>query len=182
MDSNNQIKSIFTKLNKIEVGIYGYNQNNNSLHPDDLMQDINETEQSIKELTYGTEVKQLLINKLDEIKNKIPNGKNYGTFIGDEELLLERNKQVHSIEKELTELAELYKDINILIGDQGSMVNDIESNIFRAEHSVGKGADELKIAESYKKSVRIKYLLCTVIGLLILIVIALIVILAIFQK
>lgn len=182
MNSNDQIKSIFTKFNRIEIGIDRYNQNNNPTLYSNLVQDIHETEQSISELNYGTEVKQMLVNKLVEIKTKIPNGKNYGTFIGEDELLLEKNDQVHDIEKDLIDLAELYKDINILIGDQGSMVNDIESNIFRAERSVDKGTDELQIAESYKKSIRIKYLLCSIVGLLILIVIALIITLSIIQK
>jgi len=91
---------------------------------------------------------------------------------------------IHQIGKNVTDLHDLSKDVNILVHDQGQMTDNIEQNIQRAEYDTEKGTTELQIAKKHKESSRRIYccLLTTLIIALIFIAAILAIHFGVFEK
>lgn len=84
----------------------------------------------------------------------------------------QRDQDIKQIVKSITELASIFKDLNSLVIEQGTILDSIEYNIETVSHNVDEGVKELGQASTIQKSYRrklIMLLLC--IGILILIVV-----------
>lgn len=65
-----------------------------------------------------------------------------------------REKEILNIARSINELANLFRELNQLIIDQGTLVDRIDYNVERAYSSVKKGTGELAKAEVYSRRSR----------------------------
>ena len=72
--------------------------------------------------------------------------------VDDRELIEERNKAVCQIHRDMVSLNELFRDMDILVCQQGEMVDNIESSLSRSVANSGKGVEELRQAETTQTS------------------------------
>ena len=86
---------------------------------------------------------------------------------------------IFQLEKQIEEVAQLFKEIAVLVESQGEMVDNIYQNVLNAEVLVEKGKDNLEQAEKSQKSARKKKAICFAI-LFVVILIVFLVILAEF--
>ncbi|EPS62344.1 hypothetical protein M569_12449 [Genlisea aurea] len=87
----------------------------------------------------------------------------------------ERHDAVKEIERNLTELHQIFLDMAVLVESQGEQIDDIENQVNRASSIVRVGARQLEVARRHQKNTR-KW---TCIGIIILLIIVLIVLLSI---
>jgi len=84
----------------------------------------------------------------------------------------QRDQDIKQIVKSITELATIFKELQTLVIEQGTILDSIEYNVETTSHNVDQGVKELAQASTIQKSYRKKLmmlLLC--IGILILIVV-----------
>lgn len=65
------------------------------------------------------------------------------------EIIEERDKEIEKIAKSVTEIVEIFNDLNTLVMDQGTMIDNIEENIISAEEHVENATNNLKDAKKY---------------------------------
>ena len=63
------------------------------------------------------------------------------------QIIKERHKEILEIGKKTVELNEIYHDLSLLVVDQGTFIDNIESNINAAVINTTKGVEEIKKAE-----------------------------------
>jgi len=88
-------------------------------------------------------------------------------------LISDREQGIKDIEKSVVEVNEIFRDLSVLVSEQGVMIDNIESNIEESTIKTTEGVQELRKANEYQKSSRNK--LCCL-ALIILIVAAILVI------
>lgn len=72
-----------------------------------------------------------------------------------------------AVQKSINELAELFKDLAVLLVEQGTILDRIDYNIEHAGEKIGQSVAELKQAEKYQK--KTGYKLCMLVLLFIII-------------
>jgi len=90
-------------------------------------------------------------------------------------LIQERDQNIREVEKAVIEVNEIFVDLASLVQEQGTMIDNIESNIVEAHHQVESGTQELHKASNYQKSARGKMcilagIIVTVVGIAVLVV------------
>jgi syntaxin 16 len=111
----------------------------------------------INEETYMSKYKELVG---DESKyNNDNNNNNQHGFINDQlqmdgknDLLVKRDKEISTLVNSINELATIFKDLQTLVLEQGTILDRIDFNIDSAVQSTKKAADELKKADKNMKS------------------------------
>ena len=91
-----------------------------------------------------------------------------------ETMTKEREKAINSVAESVTELAEIFREIQVLVIDQGTVLDRIDFNIEQAADRVGAAVTELKKAEAYQKKSKTMlciYLLLLLCGAMIIILI-----------
>lgn len=64
-----------------------------------------------------------------------------------------RDQAIRSLQRDMSEVHDMFKDLANLVSEQGNMVDDIESNVISAANDVSSGHDAvLKANESQQKS------------------------------
>jgi hypothetical protein len=71
-------------------------------------------------------------------------------FDTDTQKLNERSAQIVQIAKEVTQLNQMFVDLNDMVCVQGTVLDRVEYNIEHAKEHVEKGAEEIKSAENYQ--------------------------------
>ncbi len=71
-------------------------------------------------------------------------------FDADAQKLNERNVQIMQIAKEVTQLNQMFVDLNDMVCVQGTVLDRVEYNIEQARDKVEKGTEEIKSAENYQ--------------------------------
>lgn len=71
-----------------------------------------------------------------------------------EEDVDERMREIQRIAKSVEELADLFKELSVMIVDQGTLLDRIDHNMEQAVQATQQGVKELKKAEEYQKSAR----------------------------
>ncbi|WOK91731.1 hypothetical protein Cni_G00422 [Canna indica] len=87
----------------------------------------------------------------------------------------ERHGAVAELERSLMELQQVFMDMAVMVEAQGQQLDDIESNVGRAQSFVRRGTDQLSTARVHQKNTR-KW---TCIGIILLLIIILIIVLPI---
>ena len=85
-----------------------------------------------------------------------------------------RTKEIHDLAQSVQELADMFKQLNVLVLDQGSVIDRIDYNVENALSNVQVANIELKKAEKYSRSTRSWACICILILLMIILVIILI--------
>jgi len=94
-----------------------------------------------------------------------------------ESLIHEREAEIREIETGMHELAEIFRDLGTLVGEQGQMIDDIGNNILSIRDNTGDAAQELTTAHEYQRKAGRRAACLT----LILVVVAAVVLLAILS-
>jgi t-SNARE complex subunit (syntaxin) len=86
----------------------------------------------------------------------------------------ERHSQIIELEKSVMELAQLFQDMQVLVNNQGILIDTIEDNVSKADAHVEKGVEELKDANKYqiksrKKQCCIIVFILMIVGIIVLI-------------
>ncbi|ELP88191.1 syntaxin-16, putative [Entamoeba invadens IP1] len=82
--------------------------------------------------------------------------KQVGMLTESEELVNSRVEEIKKIAKTVQELAEMTRELNSLVHEQGTIVDRIDYNIQHTEKHVAKAVQEIKQAEKYQKATRVK--------------------------
>lgn len=91
-----------------------------------------------------------------------------------ERLVYEREQEMRNVLQSIVELSEIFKDLSMLIVDQGTILDRIDYNLEQTEHHVEKAVENLTQASESQKAARMKmciYLLLVLVVLMVLLVI-----------
>ncbi|KAL5507314.1 TLG2 [Sanghuangporus vaninii] len=66
--------------------------------------------------------------------------------------VLTRTREISEIAKSISSLAELFKDLQTLVIDQGTLLDSVEYNIEQTSVEMQEAVSELKIAEGYQRN------------------------------
>ena len=84
---------------------------------------------------------------------------------------------MRKLETDIVDINQLFKEVAVLVHDQGQTVDDVEKRTGDARDLVEKGLDELKQADKMKRKLRKKQviiaIICAVVLVIIIIVLAL---------
>ncbi|KAL3230040.1 Syntaxin PEP12 [Nakaseomyces bracarensis] len=72
-------------------------------------------------------------------------------FAYQQRLIQERDEEITNIERSITELNGIFKDLGAVIQQQGIMVDNIEANIYTAADNTVMASNELERARRYQK-------------------------------
>jgi len=84
----------------------------------------------------------------------------------------EREKEIIKVAQSINELAQLFKELNVLVIEQGTILDRIDYNIEKAKLSTTAGVQELEKADEYSKKM---YTLKCILALLLVIIILIVV-------
>jgi len=92
----------------------------------------------------------------------------------NEEELRARKEEIIQIERDVVEVAEMFKDLHVLVGEQQEHIDNIESNVESAREHTHQGHEELIQAEQYQKKARRKqccilFIVLAVVGIIVLV-------------
>lgn len=90
-------------------------------------------------------------------------------------MISERETEITHVVKSIQDLNELFKDLAVMIEDQGTVVDRIDYNIEKVSYSVQHGLTELEKASKYQKTNRKMYLIAFLIFLFLILFIVLVV-------
>jgi len=84
----------------------------------------------------------------------------------------EREKEIIKVAQSINELAQLFKELNVLVLEQGTILDRIDYNIEQTVTKVRQGVTELEKADEYsKKMYTLKCILCLLVLIILLIII-----------
>lgn len=89
------------------------------------------------------------------------------------EAISAREKQIEDVAKSILQLAEIFRDMQTLVVDQGTMLDRIDYNIELVRATIEPAFEELKKAEETQKNSKFQY---CILALILLIVILLIIV------
>lgn len=98
----------------------------------------------------------------------------------DLNLIQEREEQIRQIESTMLDVNEIFKDLSMMVSEQGDMIDSIEANVDRAGDNVEEGTKQLSTALKYQKKARRK--MCCIFGILAVIAVVITIILVVTLK
>jgi len=93
----------------------------------------------------------------------------------NDQIIRERHKGIKEIETKVVELNDMFRDLSIMVDEQGIEIDNIESHIANAEQYTSQGVQEIASAEKSQRSARTKY--CCI-ALIIVVIIAVVIFVA----
>lgn len=96
----------------------------------------------------------------------------------NQHVIEERVVAIHSLERGVREVGELFNDMALLVNNQGENIDNIETNIQNTHVSIDQARDQLVKASHYQRTRRKCYIkcMCITIGVLTILIIVLAVI------
>ncbi|XP_033752915.1 syntaxin-7-like [Pecten maximus] len=94
-------------------------------------------------------------------------------------LISEREERIRQLEADVLDVNEIFKDLNVMIHEQGEAVDSIEANVERAYGNVEQGTGHLGKAAEYQKKSRKKMCILVVILVVVAAVVAIIIYLSV---
>jgi len=93
-------------------------------------------------------------------------------IVFNEAIIEERDQGIQEIQHQITEVNEIFKDLAVLVHDQGAMIDDIDSHIENAVVATSQAKGQLsKAAKTQKSNSSLICLLLVIFGVVLLIVI-----------
>lgn len=92
----------------------------------------------------------------------------------DLDMLHEREAAIKQLESDITDVNQIFKDLGMLVHEQGEMLDSIEANVETTAVHVEEGRKQLSSAQKYQSKARRKKCICVVILVVVLAVIAII--------
>ncbi|KAK6188055.1 hypothetical protein SNE40_004319 [Patella caerulea] len=93
----------------------------------------------------------------------------------DLDIIREREQSIKKLETDITDVNQIFKDLGMLIHEQGDVLDSIEANIDSSHINVQEGTQQLSKARNYQSKARRKKCICLIILLVVLIIIGIIV-------
>ena len=91
-----------------------------------------------------------------------------------EDLVNQRVEEIKKISQTVKELAEITRQLNEMVMEQGTIIDRIDYNLETTENHVEKAVEEIKTAEKYQKAMRVKIivliLLLLILGAIIILI------------
>lgn len=100
----------------------------------------------------------------------------------DLDLLREREDAIKKLERDITDVNTIFKDLGMLVHEQGEVLDSIEANIDNAQMSVQEGTTQLSKARDYQSKARRKKCCLLIIGLVVLAVVVIIIAVSVTQR
>jgi len=86
-------------------------------------------------------------------------------------IIQQRDQQIDSILKSVNDLAEIFKDLSMLVIDQGTLLDRIDYNVEQVVQHVKKAHEELVVANTEQKKSRTKYCILLLLMMIFIVVI-----------
>ncbi|XP_072317488.1 syntaxin-12-like [Eucyclogobius newberryi] len=93
----------------------------------------------------------------------------------DLEVIRERETNIRQLESDIMDVNQIFKDLAVMIHDQGEMIDSIEANVENAEVHVNRGAGQLQKAAYYQRKSRKRMCVLAMVLSLVLVVLIIIV-------
>lgn len=93
----------------------------------------------------------------------------------DLNLMKERETAIHQLEADIMDVNQIFKDLGMLVHEQGEVLDSIEANVEHAEIHVSEGTQQLSKARDYQSKARRKKCCLIIVLLVILAVIGIII-------
>uniref|UniRef100_A0A1A7X3R1 Syntaxin-7 n=1 Tax=Iconisemion striatum TaxID=60296 RepID=A0A1A7X3R1_9TELE len=93
----------------------------------------------------------------------------------DLRLIQERESAIRQLESDITDINDIFKDLGMMVHEQGDMIDSIEANVETADTCVQNASQQLTQAASYQQSYRKKICILLIVGAVGLVVIGLII-------
>ncbi|XP_022965320.1 syntaxin-22-like [Cucurbita maxima] len=94
----------------------------------------------------------------------------------NEAIIEEREQGIHEIQHQIGEVNEIFKDLAVLVHEQGAMIDDIGSNIEGSHAATSQGTTQLvKASKTQRSNSSLACLLLVIFGIILLIVIIIVV-------
>lgn len=93
-------------------------------------------------------------------------------IVFNEAIIEEREQGIQEIQQQIGEVNEIFKDLAVLVHEQGAMIDDIGSNIEGAQAATAQGKSQLvKAAKTQRSNSSLTCLLLVIFGIVLLIVV-----------
>ncbi|KAK6324222.1 hypothetical protein J4Q44_G00065610 [Coregonus suidteri] len=93
----------------------------------------------------------------------------------DLELIKERETNIRQLESDILDVNQIFKDLAVMIHDQGEMIDSIEANVESAEVHVDRGTEQLQRAAYYQQKSRKKMCILAVVLSIVLTIVGIII-------
>ncbi|XP_067428359.1 syntaxin-7 [Thunnus thynnus] len=93
----------------------------------------------------------------------------------DLRLIQERESSIRQLEADITDINDIFKDLGMMVHEQGDMIDSIEANVETADVNVQRGTQQLARAADYQRSSRKKICILMVVLAIAAVVIGLII-------
>lgn len=128
----------------------------------DVMKQVNERAREFLEATEMANDAALIEEEQGQnssISTRIPSSQivierdpiNNEEFAYQQNLIRQRDQEINNIERGITELNEVFKDLGSVVQQQGVLVDNIEANIYTTSDNTQLASDELRKAMRYQK-------------------------------
>ncbi|XP_012946879.1 syntaxin-7 isoform X2 [Aplysia californica] len=97
----------------------------------------------------------------------------------DLELIKEREDAIKKLESDIMDVNQIFKDLGMLVHEQGEVLDSIEANIDNAQLSVEEGTKQLSKARDYQAKSRRKCCIFIIVIIFIILILALVIYLAV---
>lgn len=85
----------------------------------------------------------------------------------DMELMVEREESLRKLERDIVDVNQIFKDLGMMVHEQGEVIDSIEANVESASVNVEEGTEQLRQAKDYQSKSRKKK--CIIITILVII-------------
>lgn len=93
----------------------------------------------------------------------------------DLRLIQERESSIRQLEADITDINDIFKDLAVMVHEQGDMIDSIEANVENADVSVQNATQQLSRAADYQRSSRKKICILIVVLLVVAVIVGLII-------
>ncbi len=83
----------------------------------------------------------------------------------------DRDQEIQHIARSIEELAEVFKELNVLVVDQGTLLDRIDHNVDMTLDTVKEGVKHLESAEKSQKSARPMWCIAALMALIIIMIV-----------
>lgn len=93
----------------------------------------------------------------------------------DLRLIQEREQSIRQLESDIVDINDIFKDLGMMVHEQGEMIDSIEANVERTDQNISSGMQQLARAAAYQSSSRKKICCLILIGVLVAVAIGIII-------
>ncbi|XP_068603177.1 syntaxin-12 isoform X2 [Brachionichthys hirsutus] len=93
----------------------------------------------------------------------------------DLDLIKDRETNIRQLESDIMDVNQIFKDLAVMIHDQGEMIDSIEANVEHAEVHVERGTEQLHRAAVYQQKSRKKMCILVMVGSVVLVILGIII-------